>query len=611
VLLFAISFVAGILTVLAPCVLPLLPVIVGGSLTTGSKARAYTICFSLGASIFFFTLLLKVSSALIAVPQSFWQLSSGAILVLFGLALLFPRLWDSLRFVRKLNIGSNRALAVGYRQNSFWGDTLMGAALGPVFASCSPTYFIILATVLPASFGEGLADLIAYVVGLSGFLLIIALAGQRLVDRLNVTIEPGGWFRRSIGMLFVVVGIAVGTGSMARAEAWLLDHGFDVTAIEQRLLGSNTSASETQSAVLNMPQETGASSTAASEAFLAPAQKASRYKKAPELTGLHGYINTPQSAGQAAPITIGEFKGAKVVLIDIWTYSCINCKRTLPYVKAWYDKYANKGLEIIGVHTPEFAFEKALKNVEEAIRDEGIRYPVVLDNDYATWNAFGNQYWPRKYLIDIDGYIVYDHAGEGSYDETEAAIQQALRERAARLHLSFDTQMPLSKPEGTTEADFQQIGSPETYFGASRNEFLGNGVKHATGPQSFEEPLSVARNTLYLIGPWDIAQEYAQTGAAVGGSAGSARIDYRYYAKNVYFVAGSDAKEIEVEVLRDSKPLEAQSAGADVYFRDGRSYVRIGANKLYHLIGESGYGDHFLELVIPQPGLQAYTFTFG
>ncbi len=277
-ILLAISFIAGILTVLAPCVLPLLPIIVGGSVAEGgNRRRAYIITISLGVSIILFTLLLKVSTLFIGIPQSAWQIASGVILIVFGLVMLFPRLWDTLGFVNVLNRSSNKALAAGYQKNSFWGDVLMGAALGPVFSSCSPTYFVILATVLPASFAAGLLDLLAYAVGLSGTLFIIAIVGQKLVDRLGVAIEPTGWFRRGVGILFLVVGLLVATGTMARIEAWMLERGFDVTAIEQRLLGSETALPVT------------ASSTAP---FSTAAQKALVYSKAPELVAPDGYINT-------------------------------------------------------------------------------------------------------------------------------------------------------------------------------------------------------------------------------------------------------------------------------------------------------------------------------
>jgi len=591
-LLFLISFVAGVLTVLAPCVLPLLPVIVGGSLTTGSHRRAYTICVALGGSVILFTLLLKASTVFINIPQSFWELFSGGILILFGVVMLFPRLWDSLSFVNSLSMGSNRLLATGYKQNSLWGDMLMGAALGPVFSSCSPTYFVILATVLPASFGMGFLDLLAYAVGLSGFLLIIAIAGQKLVDRLGVAVNPEGWLRRGIGILFIIIGLAVATGLEASTETWLLNHGFDVTVIEQHLLGA--SSADTSGYL-------SATSTA-----MTPAEKALVYQKAPEVSGIDGYINT---AGQ--PITIGQFVGKKVVLVDFWTYSCINCQREIPYIKEWWAKYKDQGLEIISVHTPEFAFEHVLGNVQQAVTSLGITYPVVLDNEYGTWNAFGNQYWPRVYLIDTDGYIVYDHAGEGNYDVTEAAIQKALTELHARLGMASTTLPAVSAPAGVVEVDNSALGSPETYFGAARNEYLGNGTQGVIGTQSLEEPLRVDPNTLYLIGVWNFTQEYAQTPASVGGSAGSDRIDYLYHAKNVYFVAGASGSPVEVQVLLDGKPLDKSVAGADIHFTNGMSYVTVSGNRLYDIVSDSGYGSHLLELIISKPGLQAYTFTFG
>jgi cytochrome c biogenesis protein CcdA/thiol-disulfide isomerase/thioredoxin len=589
--LFLISFLAGILTVLSPCVLPLLPVIVGGSVVGGTR-RAYTICISLGLAVVLFTVLLKASTVFISVPQAFWQIFSGTTLVLFGVVMLFPAFWDSLPFVNTLNRSSNKALAAGYQKNSFWGDVIMGASLGPVFSSCSPTYFVVLATVLPASFGIGLTDLLAYAVGLSGLLFIISLAGQRLVDALGVTIESGGWFRRALGVIFIVLGIAVAFGTEASSEVWLYDHGFDVTVIEQQLLGANnTSASGAHGAATTSP--------------MTAAEKALVYQKAPELAGIDGYINT-----NGQPITIGQFKGKDVVLIDFWTYSCINCIRTVPYVESWYQKYKDEGLVIVGVHTPEFAFEHVTSNVEQAVKQLGITYPVVQDNEYSTWNAFGNQFWPREYLIDIDGFIVHDHAGEGDYDGTEMAIRQALAERAARL----GGQIPASTstPTGVIPMNESQIGSPETYFGSARNEYLGSGRQGVNGIQTLSEPQSVLRNTLYLIGKWDFADQYAETPSDVGSSSvGSDRVDYLYDAKNVYFVAGSAAKPIEVEVLRDSKPLTASEAGKDVYFKDGRSYVSINENRLYDIVKGEDYSQHLLEIIISHPGLQAYTFTFG
>jgi cytochrome c biogenesis protein CcdA/thiol-disulfide isomerase/thioredoxin len=593
VFLLFVSFVAGVLTAIAPCVLPLLPVIVGGSLSGGTlKGKALTISASLGFSVIVFTLLLKASTAFIAIPQTFWQWFSAAIVIAFGLTMVFPVLWDRLGFVNAMNREGNKLLASGYQQNSLWGDVVMGAALGPVFSSCSPTYFVILATVLPASFAAGLLDLFAYALGLSGFLFLIALVGQRLVDKLGIAINPSGWFRRGIGVLFVVVGIAVGTGAQNSTQTWLLNHGFDLSFVEEHLLGAGGASSGPQ---------------IAADLFLTPEQKAGTLPKAPELASIDGYINT---SGQ--PVTIGQFKGNKVVLIDFWTYSCINCQREIPYVEMWQKKYADQGLEIIGVSTPEFAFEHVLGNVQSAVQRFGITYPVVLDNEYATWNAFGNQFWPRVYLIDIDGYVVYDHAGEGDYDKTELAIQRALRERQVRLGIATSTFAAPGAPSGAVEVDQAQLGSPETYFGSNRNEFLGNGSPGTSGVSFFEEPQSVAPNTLYLIGKWDIEPEFAQTTPDVGSAAiGSDRVDYMYHAQHLYWVAGAAGGSVDAEVTLDGKPLDPSIAGKDVFFRNGRSYVSISQNRLYELVSDKMYQTHLLELIIAKPGLQAYTFTFG
>ena len=608
-ILFLISFIAGVLTALAPCVLPLLPVIVGGSITEGSgegsgRNRAYTISISLGLSVIIFTLLLKVSSVFINIPPNVWAGLSGGILIIFGIVMIFPRLWDRLGFINVMNRSSNQLLATGYQKNSFFGDVIMGAALGPVFSSCSPTYFVILATVLPASFAMGLLDLGAYALGLSGFLLIIALVGQKLVDRLGVAIDPEGWFRRSIGILFLIVGLAVLTGAETRFEAYLLNNGFDLTGIEQKLLKANepppslscangVCSGEASSTAL----ATSSAVSVADNATLAMilAHKSAMYPRAPELVSPDGYINT---GGQ--PITIGQFKGKKVVLIDIWTYSCINCQRTLPYIKAWYDKYKDQGLEIISVHTPEFAFEKVYKNVQDAVMGFGIKYPVVLDNEYKTWNAFGNQYWPRKYLVDIDGYIVYDHAGEGNYDETEKAIQAALAERAKRTGTDMPTEA-ITQPTNVVTVDNTKLGSPETYFGAARNQYLANGSQGNEGEQTLTIPADIAANQLYLGGIWNFNSEYAET------TSDETKVTYKYQAKNVYFVAAADTP-VKIKVTRDGGQPLGSSRGADV---DANGYVTIQANRLYQLVGDSEYGTHTLEMTVQGAGLQAYTFTFG
>lgn len=314
---------------------------------------------------------------------------------------------------------------------------------------------------------------------------------------------------------------------------------------------------------------------------------------APELQGISGYINTE-------PFKLHDLFGQKVILVDFWTYSCINCQRTLPYLNAWYDKYKDQGLVIVGVHTPEFQFEHELTNVQAAVKKFGITYPVVLDNSYGTWQAFQNLYWPREYLIDIHGKIVHDHIGEGDYDETEKAIQAALADRMSTLHEQGSVAPTLVQPSNVISMDDTKVQSPETYFGAARNEFLGNAQPGVSGLQTLSTPVDFEPNTLYLQGQWNFLQEWAQSASS------DATITYRYRAKNVYLVAGAD-NETKITVSQDGQTVTTQ-AGEDVA-KDGT--VTVHEHRLYHLIQNVGYSEHVLQIKITQPGLQAYTFTFG
>lgn len=233
----AISFIAGVLTVLAPCILPLLPVVIGSSVSGRSKATPYIVVVSLALSIIVFTFALKVSTAFIEIPQSTWSYISGGILVVFGLTMLFPSLWSKVPGINKLSMGSNKVLGSGHQKNSVWGDVLVGASLGPIFTTCSPTYFVILASVLPASFALGITYLLAYVLGLSLILLLIALLGERFVGRLAVFSDPKSNFKRWFGILFVVLGLLIVFGLEKKIETAILDSGyFDITKVENALL---------------------------------------------------------------------------------------------------------------------------------------------------------------------------------------------------------------------------------------------------------------------------------------------------------------------------------------------------------------------------------------
>ncbi len=601
-----ISFIAGILTVFAPCILTLLPVIVGGSISGGvNTRRVFTVVISLGVSIFLFTLLLKFSTALITIPSIFWQLLSGCLLIFFGVVTLMPLIWERMPLVNKIYVGSNKLLGSGYLKQNVFGDIIVGAALGPVFSSCSPTYFVILAAVLPAHFATGIAYLLAYVLGLCLFLFVIAYVGQKVIVKLGVASGSKSVFKKIIGIIFILVGLAVIFGIDKKIEISLPSGAFGEIGIEQRLLslGSQNNASSTNNPVnnpvdssannLNESINTNVNSTSTPSGYLSSIEKSIKYQKAPELEQIDGYINTDGN-----PINLKQYLGKNVVLIDFWDYSCINCQRTLPYVNAWYDKYKDKGLVIVGVHTPEFAFEHVQSNVQDAVNRFGIKYPVVLDNEYKTWGAFQNQYWPREYLIDIDGYIVHDHAGEGEYDQTEKAIQDALVERANRLNISSHIANSTVK---ISAINLSGIQSPETYFGSSRNEYLGNGTSGLRGQANFILPSSPKLNTLYLGGNWNVFPEYAEA------NAGSSII-FKYNSSNVYLVGANMNGKTKIKVFRDGVLL-GSFAGADVDTKT--SEATINGDRLYTLIHDSTAGIHTVEIQIESGTLDAYTFTFG
>jgi thiol-disulfide isomerase/thioredoxin len=314
-------------------------------------------------------------------------------------------------------------------------------------------------------------------------------------------------------------------------------------------------------------------------------------KKFIEIENPSGFVNTEG-------ITLGELVGKKVILVDFMTYSCINCQRTFPYLVDWYDAYKDEGLEIVGIHTPEFAFEKNIENVRDELHKVGITYPVVLDNDYATWRAYGNKYWPRKYLIDIHGNIVYDHIGEGGYVETETKIRELLLERAMYFGEQSEVREPLraaARPENESEA-----GTPEIYFGSARNESLAMARRFANGVQELTLPASFGANALYLSGTWNFTPESAESVSETSS------IVVRYSAKEVYFVGSSDAGA-RIEIFQDGRRIGAER-GSDVS-ADGSLIVHD--ERLYELVRNADAGVHTLEIRVRGKGLEAFTFTFG
>ena len=301
-----------------------------------------------------------------------------------------------------------------------------------------------------------------------------------------------------------------------------------------------------------------------------------------------------------APITISQFIGKKVILVDFIDYSCINCERTFPALNEWWSKYAGQGLEIVAIHTPEFAFEKEIKNVAAAAKQYGLQFPIVLDNDYSTWNAYGNEYWPHKYFIDIHGNVVYDYIGEGNEPVLESEIVKLLNDRMTYLGQSGSVSVGTS-----TATDYSiQADSPETYFGAMRNEYFGNGAPSIQGDNSYTTPVSLMPNQFYLGGKWHIDQEYAETRSA------SSTLSYVFTASKAYIILSTaDGKPADATVLIDGKPIMPNQAGVD----DKDGVIHIDSSRLYNFYSDPNgvAGQYRVDIIFSEPGVEAYTFTFG
>lgn len=345
----------------------------------------------------------------------------------------------------------------------------------------------------------------------------------------------------------------------------------------------------------------------------------SQFIKAPEFTQISGYINMPNNS----LITLSSLKG-RVVLVDFWTYSCINCIRTIPYLNDWNQKYAEKGLVIVGVHSPEFEFEKNYENIKAAVQRLGITYPVILDSNHGTWNAYGNQYWPRDYLIDTQGYIRDNHIGEGGYEQTEKTIQSLLAERAAQMgikEISFSTKStPVIKPQSMQFVDLNQSTTPEIYVGYDKARApIGNpeGFKpDQTVSYSIPSDMSFKPSTVYLQGSWKNNPDNMELQSDTG------RIALIYYAKSVNIVAGGKGEGIVINdnderrvvgengqvVLTANANMSNKSLGQDLSQNGSFS---IDGQRLYNLAMHDDYNAHFIIIDVKGKGFQLYTFTFG
>lgn len=565
--LFFVSFLAGVVTVLAPCAFLLLPIILGSSATSTQKWRPYVITLSLGFSLFLSTILLKATTLFIDIDPIFLNYFSGIVLILLGLISLFPETWDKLNAKLKFSSTSDSFLEKAQSRQGFFGAVLTGFALGPVFSSCSPTYVYLLTTVLRENFGEGLLHIFAYLFGLTLVMLGVSLLGQRFVKTMRFAVNPKGWFKRIVAILFILIGISI-------------LFGFDKTL--QARFASLSPVGKFEESLLDKTRDSG-SSTEILDA-----------KPAPEIVGIKDWIN---SDGE----TIAKNKG-KVILVDFWTYSCINCVRSSPYLNSWYDKYKDQGFVILGIHAPEFAFEKKKENVEKAVNENyKIKYPVGLDNDFSTWSAYNNQFWPANYLINKDGQIVYTHFGEGNYDKTEQRIQQELAKTGAKI----DANLASDKVQAVGNAVSTQ--TPETYLGWSRGtNFLNSGelAGNENKDVNFVLKSDLKSNQWSLGGTWNV-----QNDRIIAGK--DAILKLNFSSKQVYLVAspGAGDRDFEAKVFLNQKLVgESKAAGSDI---NSDNILKFDSERMYRVINLDSFKENqALELMVSE-GSVLYVLTFG
>ena len=588
IVLLLFALLAGAATAVTPCVLPVLPALLSAS-GTGGRRRPLGIVA--GLTLTHTITIIGIASVVDGVGFADGTLRTAAIavLALFGMTLLVPPAghWIAER-MSGLARPSPRSAGEG-----FWSGLPVGGALGFVYAPCAGP---ILAAVISVSASQGTtAELaavgVAYGLGSAIVLLGLALGGRRVIDRVRRD-GRGPALQRGFGAVMVLTAVLMLTSVDLRFQTALASHapsflrnptgGLERSKAVEDKLSSLRGKSRFDAAAVKAKQP-AATSDAALPGVRTP--DLPLLGQAPDFASAGRWLNGP-------PLTMGALRG-RVVLVDFWTYTCINCVATLPYLRAWDERYRRAGLTIVGVHTPEFAFEKSASNVEDAIRRHGLRYPVVQDNEFGTWNAFGNQFWPAKYLIDAEGRVRYTHFGEGDYDETEAAIRTLLAE-AGRHDLggAARTRGELLTPGREATA--------ETYLGAARAQgFSPVGPRRGTHDYAVAGPAALPQGVFSLGGRWTIDDEAAR-------AVRRATLRARLVAKGVFLVLSSkDGRPRRVHVSLDGRSVSAAEAGSDLH--DGAVTVR--RQRLYHLVRLPRTEQHVLTLHVDRD-VSGYAFTF-
>jgi cytochrome c biogenesis protein CcdA/thiol-disulfide isomerase/thioredoxin len=542
-LLIGVAFVAGVVTAISPCVLPVLPVVFAGG-ATGGRRRPYALVAGLVASFTAFTLAATALLSALGLPDDLLRNIAIGIVLVVGLSLLVPRL--GLLVERPFQaLGRRRPGDVG-------GGFLLGASLGLLFTPCAgPIIAAVAALAATSRFSlETVLVTLAYALGAGVVLLGFALAAQSGASLRRLR-NRAPQVRRALGAVIAGVAVLMIFGLDLRLATYVPGYTRSLQRIER--------AAATQRQLDRL---------LAGHEHVFPESELRDFGQAPDFHGVERWLNSD-------PLTLDALRG-KVVLIDFWTYSCINCLRTLPYVERWYETYRAAGLVVVGVHTPEFAFERVPSNVERAVRSLGLRYPVALDNGYGTWTAWGNRYWPAKYLIDRQGHVRYAHFGEGDYQRSEDVIRALLAEKT----------LPRPVSASIRDQTPSERLTPETYLGSDRiDRFVGSRLVEGREAE-YTIPQTVPKNGLAYGGRWTVEKERILAGDG-------ARLRLVFHARKVFLVLGGNGS---VRVTVDGRP--------------GKT-VRVTEDRLYTLAELPGKArDHTLDLAF-SPGTDAYAFTFG
>ncbi|MBV8515324.1 MAG: cytochrome c biogenesis protein DipZ [Acidobacteria bacterium] len=581
-LLYLLAFVGGILTIASPCILPVLPFVFSRS-DQPFRRSGLPLLAGMAATFAVVAGLATYAGAWVVRANQIGRWIAIVVFAVLGLALLLPNLAEYLSrpFVRL----GGRVQGQNTRQAPSVGRSLLlGVSTGLLWAPCAgPILGLILAgAALQGPSAHTTFLLLAFAAGAAASLALALLAGSKVFAAMKRSLGAEEWIRRGLG-------VAVLVGVVAIAIGW-------DTGVLRRLSLSSTSGIEQK--LVDRFHPSGAKMDGGDASTVEAASPAIDLKHEGAMPSLDGTVKWLNSA----PLSTKQLKG-KVVVIDFWTYSCINCLRSIPYVEAWWEKYKDDGLVVIGVHTPEFAFEKDVANVQKSLGDLKITYPVAVDSNYAIWNAFHNEYWPAHYFIDATGQIRYHHFGEGKYDESEEVIQQLLKERDGSLKTAGLVQVNGSGAQAA--ADSKDVASPETYIGFERQQHYASpeAIKQDKA-QNYSAPVRPTVNQWGLAGNWNVSGEHATLTAPPG------KVIFRFHARDLHLVLGpgKNGKSIRFRVKIDGT-APGPDHGVDT---DESGAGEVKEYRLYQLVRQKGaVEDRTFEIEFLDPGVQAFAFTFG